>query len=131
MFMGGLCLTDNSFTLHLNDPSRIDSENFVHEPIMTVLEFDELQFTGSDKPIDKVLSRLKGVQRCGDGWKACCPSHVDFTRSLLISENEKGNVLLHCCKRCPFEKILKTLDPSARELFLHVDRHGQWEMGRA
>ena len=125
--MGGLSLTDNSFALHLNDPSLIDPENFVYDPIMTVLEFARLRFTGSEKPIDKVLARLKGVQRCGVGWKGCCTSHVDFTRSLLISENEKGNVLLHCCKRCPLEKILKTLDPSARELLSHVDRPGAWE----
>ena len=121
MFMGGLCLTDNSFSLHLNDPSLIDPETFVYDPIMTVLEFAQLQFTGSEKPIEKVLARLKGVQRYGYGWKACCPSHVDFTRSLLINEQEEGNVLLQCSKGCPLEKILITLDPSARELLLRVD----------
>lgn len=131
MFMGGLSVSDNSYELNLNNPSRFDSEQFVYDPIMTPMEFDQVQFTGSEKPIVKVLSRLKGVQPCGNGYKACCTAHTDFIRSLLVSEDEEGNVQLHCSKGCSLEHILRTLDPSTKDLLLNVDDHGETQMRTA
>jgi len=36
--------------------------------------------------ITQILSRLQGVTRNGDGWKALCPAHDDQTPSLSIME---------------------------------------------
>ena len=122
MFMGGLNATDNHFELNLNSPSGLNPKHLVYDPVMTSVEFNQMQFAKSGKPIDEVLSRLKGVQPCENGYEACCPAHIDFTRSLLVSEHETGDVHLSCSKGCSLEYILKSLDPFTRDWLLHVDR---------
>jgi hypothetical protein len=125
IFMGGLDTSDNYFELHLNSPSELNPKHFVYEPVMTSVEFNQGQFAKSGKPIDEVLSRLKGVQPCENGHEACCPAHIDFTRSLLVSEHETGDVHLYCSKGCSLGYILKSLDPFTRDWLLHVDGPGQ------
>ena len=122
IFMGGLDSSDNYFELHLNSPSGFNPKHLVYDPVMTSVEFNQMQFAKSGKPIDEVLSRLKGVQPCENGYEACCPAHIDFTRSLLVSEHETGDVHLSCSKGCSLEYILKSLDPFTRDWLLHVDR---------
>jgi hypothetical protein len=122
MYMVGMDATDNYFELNLNSPSGLNPKHFVYEPVMTSVEFNQGQFAKSGKPIDKVLARLKGVQPCENGYVACCPAHIDFTRSLLVSEHETGDVHLSCSKGCSIEYILKSLDPFTRDWLLHVNR---------
>ena len=65
-----------------------------------------------------VLTRLKGVQRCGKGWKSLCPAHKDHDPSLSINIGEKGLILLHCFHNppCPLEAILAAIGLSRMDL---------------
>ncbi len=121
----------NRYSIPLNHSESIASGNFVLNPVMTVEEFNAKPHTASERPIDRVLSRLKGVQRSGQGYKGCCPGHVDFHRSLLISEDKDGNALLYCCRGCTHERILSALDPSARDVLRGINRVGYREMQSA
>lgn len=122
MFLGGQAISDHTFSLYLNDPIQISPANFVYDPIFTSEEFDRIQFTGSEQPIEKVIARVKGVQAVEHGFRGCCPAHIDFARSLFINEDEEGRIEVYCSKGCSFEDILKTLNPSTRDWLIHVDR---------
>ncbi len=58
--------------------------------------------------LDQVLSRLRGVRRCGRGWVARCPAHDDREPSLSIAENGE-QLLLHCFASCSFDEIRDAL----------------------
>jgi putative DNA primase/helicase len=66
-----------------------------------------LQASASD-----LLSRLRGVTPCGDGWVAFCPSHPDGIkhgrRSLSLSI-KAGRLLPHCFNGCTYIEILAAL----------------------
>jgi len=64
-----------------------------------------------------VLSRLKGVKPCGNGWQAHCPAHDDRKPSLRISEGEDGRVLLYCYAGCKTKDICRSLGLELKDLF--------------
>ncbi len=70
----------------------------------------------SQRPLHRVLARLKKVTESGDGYRACCPAHKDNNPSLSVTEIE-GNVLVYCFNGCTFDEIVETLDLSARDFF--------------
>jgi hypothetical protein len=59
--------------------------------------------------LDGVLSRLRGVRRSGDGWKALCPAHHDKGPSLSVREGRDGRVLIHCFANCTYRQIVEAL----------------------
>ena len=73
------------------------------------------------KPIENVLSRLKGVKRQGaDQYLAHCPAHLDKEASLSVKEASNGNVLLYCHAGCNVNGILKAIGLEMRDLFLNI-----------
>ena len=69
------------------------------------------------RPIERVLSRLQGVRRCGKGWEARCPAHEDRTPSLSVHEGIDGRVLLCCHAGCEFTAVVAALGLKPRDLF--------------
>ncbi len=65
----------------------------------------------------RVIERLKGVQRSGNGWSACCPAHADRSPSLSVSIGSNGQVLLHCHRGCGVEKVAQSLGLRLDQLF--------------
>jgi putative DNA primase/helicase len=60
--------------------------------------------------LNDVLSRLRGVRRCGSGYMAFCPAHDDRnTRSLSVREGRDGRVLIHCFANCTYRQIVEAL----------------------
>ena len=49
---------------------------------------------------------FEDLQRCGDGYKALYPAHVDSNPSLSISKGDDGRILVHCFAGCPPQDIL-------------------------
>lgn len=46
--------------------------------------------------VETLLSRLDGVQRSGNGWRAFCPcDHKRPSRDVAIAEGDGGMILLH------------------------------------
>lgn len=72
----------------------------------------------STPELDRLLSRLEGVKRCGKRWRAKCPAHEDRTPSLSIVLGSDGRVLLFCFACCPLSNILAALDLRPRDLFV-------------
>lgn len=58
--------------------------------------------TASAEPI---LSRLEGVQKSGNGWRARCPACEGRSRKLAIAESD-GRVLIHCFAGCAAADVL-------------------------
>jgi len=54
--------------------------------------------------LEKVLARLDGVKKCGDGYMACCPGHDDKNPSLSLKE-KNGKALLHCFAGCSQDRL--------------------------
>lgn len=69
------------------------------------------------KPIDKVLPRLTGVRRSGQGWQALCPVHDDKRPSLKIDEGDDGKILLKCWAGCKTEDVVTALGLTMSDLF--------------
>jgi len=67
--------------------------------------------------IQKVLSVLKGVQKHGDHYQACCPAHQDDKASLSVGVGSEGKILIKCHAGCDTERILSTLGMSWSSLF--------------
>jgi putative DNA primase/helicase len=67
--------------------------------------------------LSNVLSRLKGVKPCGNGYKAHCPAHDDQRQSLHVSEGEDGRVLIHCHAGCSVNDICRVLGIELKDLF--------------
>jgi putative DNA primase/helicase len=70
-----------------------------------------------ERPIDLVLSRLKNVKPCGDGYQANCPCHEDHSPSLSISAGTDGRALLQCFAGCATEHIVHSLGLTMADLF--------------
>ncbi len=72
-----------------------------------------------NRPIDLILSRLKGpiVSSDGKDWQASCPAHEDNSPSLSVSVGDDDRVLLHCHAGCPFESIVAALGLQTADLF--------------
>lgn len=76
---------------------------------------------GKEKPIDRVLSRLKDVRPVEGGYSACCPAHADSSPSLSISEDDDGKVLLHCHAGCEASSVVEALELDWADLFPPVN----------
>ncbi len=68
-------------------------------------------------PVSKVLSKLEGIRKQGNGWSALCPAHEDTIPSLSISEGADGRVLLKCFAGCSIESVLAAIGLTMRDLF--------------
>jgi hypothetical protein len=68
---------------------------------------------GSDRPIDRVLDALEGVEQHNGHFKALCPAHHDHSQSLYVketSENSGRKVLVHCFVCKDQETVLRALE---------------------
>jgi len=66
---------------------------------------------GSDRPIDRVLGALEGVERYNGYFKALCPGHLDQnTPSLSVTEKEDGAVMVYCFVCKDQEQVLRALE---------------------
>lgn len=72
-----------------------------------------------ERPIDRVLARLSGVQRRGGYWVALCPSpdHDDQVQSLQISERPNDSVGMWCHGGCSTASVLAAVGLSFADLF--------------
>lgn len=69
-------------------------------------------------PIERLLSRLKGVRAAGkDHWMALCPSHDDKQQSLSINIGKDGRVLLNCHAGCAFPTIVAAAGLAPTDMF--------------
>lgn len=65
--------------------------------------------------VDDILSVLNGVRKCGDGYIARCPAHMDRQPSLSIGLGDDGStILLHCHAGCSFDAIRAALPLDGR-----------------
>lgn len=65
-----------------------------------------------------LLTRLEGVRRSGDGWRANCPNgHAKARGSLSITEADDGRILLSCFACHDTPAILGTLGLELADLF--------------
>lgn len=65
-----------------------------------------------------LLSRLDGVRRSGDGWRANCPNgHARTRGSLSITEADDGRILLSCFACHDTPAILGALGLELADLF--------------
>jgi len=67
--------------------------------------------------VEKLLSRLHGVSKSGDGWKAKCPAHDDRHSSLSINLGDDGRALLHCHAGCTVEAVCAAINVGVADLF--------------
>lgn len=69
-------------------------------------------------PFDRILDRLDGVRRTGDGRAmARCPAHQDRRPSLSVSEGDDGRVLVYCFAGCGVEAIVASVGLDLADLF--------------
>jgi len=67
---------------------------------------------------DKLLSCLDFVRQTGkDKWIARCPSHMDKSPSLSITEKDDGRVLIHCHAGCGAAEVLDAVGLDYSALF--------------
>lgn len=73
----------------------------------------------SDRPIDRILARLKGVRVSGaQSWMAKCPGHDDDKQSLSVKVSGDDRVLLYCHAACSFKAILAAIGLTAADAFV-------------
>ncbi|MCC6223447.1 MAG: hypothetical protein IT201_08160 [Thermoleophilia bacterium] len=65
----------------------------------------------------RLLGRLEGVRRSGDGWTARCPAHEDRHASLSVGEGADGRALVHCHAGCPAESVVRSVGLALADLF--------------
>jgi len=73
-------------------------------------------------PIERVLSRLSGVRKAGNQYKALCPAHDDQRQSLSVGEGSDGRVLIKCHAGCDVKAIVRALGLEMRDLFPPKER---------
>ena len=66
---------------------------------------------------DILISRLDGVIKSGDGWRARCPAHYGKSASLAIGIGDKGSVLVHCFAGCAVHDVLAAMGMKLADLF--------------
>lgn len=72
-----------------------------------------------------LLSRLDGVQKSGNGWRARCPACGGQSRKVSIAEAD-GRILVHAFCGCPADAVLAAV--GLRWADLHPPRH--WPQSR-
>lgn len=65
----------------------------------------------------KILERLEGVQKAGNGWRAKCPACGGKGRKVSIAEAQNGTVLLHCFAGCGAAAVLESVGLAMSDLF--------------
>ena len=78
---------------------------------------DATRNAGASEPAQRVLARLDGVRRSGQGWEALCPAHEDRNPSLSIAQGDDGRCLLYCQAGCGLADVLAACGLSERDLF--------------
>jgi putative DNA primase/helicase len=81
------------------------------------LDYTARPLSRATPTVERILSRLKNVHQCGDGWTARCPAHDDQKPSLSVSVGDDGRVLIHCHRGCPPERIVQMLGLKLSDLF--------------
>ena len=66
---------------------------------------------------DILISRLDGVIKSGDGWRARCPAHDSKSASLAIGIGDNGTVLVHCFAGCTVHDVLAAVGMELADLF--------------
>ena len=51
-----------------------------------------------------VAKALKG-KRSGRGWLCHCPVHTDKNQSLLLSDGDNGQLIVHCFADCDWKDV--------------------------
>jgi hypothetical protein len=69
-------------------------------------------------PTMRVLDRLDGVRRSGNGWTARCPGHEDRNASLSVNERSDGSALVHCFAGCKVVDLLQSIGLCTKDLFV-------------
>lgn len=68
--------------------------------------------------VDILLSRLEGVRRYGDGWRAKCPACGGKTRDKVsIGIGQNGGILLHCFAGCDVAAVIQAAGLQLADLF--------------
>jgi putative DNA primase/helicase len=78
-----------------------------------------------ENPLDKVLSRLKGLRKTKKGHEALCPAHDDQKPSLSVDVGSDGRVLLNCFAGCEVRDIVAAIELELRDLFPRKWRPGK------
>ena len=73
--------------------------------------------TTGNTPLENVLQHLQGVKKQGQTHLALCPAHDDKQRSLSLSTNLKGDVLLKCHAGCTCAAICQAIGVPVSALF--------------
>lgn len=69
-------------------------------------------------PIDRVLSRLKGVKPAGSNkWTALCPAHDDRQSSLSLRVGNDGRAVMFCHAQCSTQAIVAAVGLAMTDLF--------------
>ena len=82
------------------------------DPMVAIIEAKYLQRKQRERnmtPLEKILGRLDGVKKAGEGYMALCPAHDGRNPSLSIREAEDGKVLVHCHVGCCTEGVLRAI----------------------
>ena len=69
-------------------------------------------------PLERLLPKLEGVTKSGNGYSARCPAHEDTRASLSITEGEHGKVLLKCHAGCDVDAIVAAVGLEIGDLFM-------------
>lgn len=72
-------------------------------------------------PASLLLSRLQGVVKTGQGWRACCPAHGSKSASLSIARGDNGTLLVHCFAGCQICDVLAAVSLRVGDLFVRRD----------
>lgn len=69
-------------------------------------------------PLERVLSRLKGVRSVGsDRWMAVCPTHDDKQASLSITVGKDGRTVMYCHAGCDTKVVVAAIGLAMTDLF--------------
>ncbi len=72
---------------------------------------------GTASPIERLIGRLNGVNKNGNGWSARCPAHDDQRASLSIAEGDDRRALVCCHAGCDVKAICAAVDMTPADLF--------------
>ena len=71
--------------------------------------------------IGNLLNRLEKVKGKKGRWTACCPTHVDRSPSLAITQLDDGRILLKCFAGCSAYEIVSSVGMDMQDLFPKED----------
>src|SRR3712207_3910573 len=81
-----------------------------------------------ENPLERILSRLRGVEEISDGsYKALCLAHDDHDPSLsvrAVGDDGSQRVLIKCWAGCERDQILKKLGLEWKDLYSNNGSNG-------